>query len=87
VNRRCIPGISAKKERLKETVETSIGLATALNPYIGYKAATTIALEAQATGKGVRQLVIAKNLLLAEQIEEVLQPEALANTTIPRQQK
>ena len=87
LERRCVPGISANKERLRETVENSIGLATALNPYIGYKAATTLALEAQATGKGVRQLVIEKNLLPAERIEEILRPEVLANATISRQRE
>jgi len=87
LKRRCVPGISANKERLRETVENSIGLATALNPYIGYKAATALALEAQATGKGVHQLVIEKKLLPPERIEEILRPEVLANATISRQRK
>jgi aspartate ammonia-lyase len=87
LKRRCIPGISANKNRLRETVENSIGLVTALNPYIGYKAATKLALEAQATGKGIYELVVEKNLLPAEQIEEILRPEVLANATSSRQRE
>jgi aspartate ammonia-lyase len=84
LKQRCVMGISANKERLRETVENSIGLVTALNPYIGYKAATALALEAQATGKGVHQLILEKELLPKEQIDEILRPEVLANATNSR---
>lgn len=50
-------GITANAETLRATVESSIGLVTALNPYIGYSAATSIAKEALATGRGVAGLV------------------------------
>ncbi|HLT25332.1 MAG TPA: aspartate ammonia-lyase, partial [Zeimonas sp.] len=47
---RCVRGITANRERLREMVENSIGIVTALNPYIGYANATAVAAEADATG-------------------------------------
>ncbi|WP_138443357.1 aspartate ammonia-lyase [Sinomonas susongensis] len=76
---RCVRGITANAERLRASVEHSIGLVTALNPYLGYAAATAIAQEALATGRGVAELVLERGLLTAERLEELLRPERLAN--------
>ncbi|MFP3580232.1 aspartate ammonia-lyase [Arthrobacter sp. SIMBA_036] len=76
---RCVRGITANTERLRLTVEQSIGLVTALNPHIGYASATAIAQEALATGKGVAELVLEHGLLTAGQLEDLLSPERLAN--------
>ncbi len=46
----CLAGIEANEERLKQHVENSIGVITAVNPYIGYEAASRIAKEALRTG-------------------------------------
>ena len=71
-------GITANTEVLRASVETSIGLVTALNPYIGYTAATEIAREALATGRGVAELVLEKGLLPPERLAELLTPERVA---------
>ncbi|MET4586592.1 aspartate ammonia-lyase, partial [Pseudarthrobacter sp. PvP022] len=76
---RCIRGITANTDHLRLTVEQSIGLVTALNPHLGYTTATAIAQEALATGKGVAELVLEHNLLTAEQLEDLLSPQRLAN--------
>jgi aspartate ammonia-lyase len=81
---RCVKGITANRERLRRTVEQSIGLVTALNPYIGYENASMIAREAQATGGSVYDLVLAKGLLTKDQLDALLQPESL---TQPRSRK
>ena len=47
---KCVNGITANREHLRRGVENSIGIVTALNPYIGYANATEIAQEALATG-------------------------------------
>ncbi len=47
----CVRGITANRERLRASVENSIGIVTALNPYIGYRNATAVAMEAHATGR------------------------------------
>src|SRR5699024_11114167 len=77
-SRRCIEGITANEELLRAEVSNSIGLVTALNPYIGYEAASTVAKEALESGRGVAELVLEKGLLPADQLEEVLRPEVLA---------
>jgi aspartate ammonia-lyase len=78
---RCVRGITANAERLRLSVEQSIGLVTALNPHLGYAAATAIAQEALASGRGVAELVLEHGLLSGGRLEELLQPERLANLT------
>ncbi len=70
----CITGITANRNHCKELMESSAGIATALCPYIGYKASATIAKTAVKTGKSVRELVLEKNLLTEEELETVLNP-------------
>ncbi len=57
--------------------ENSIGIVTALNPYVGYENATAIAKEAHATGQSVYELVLAKGLLTKAQLDDILRPEIL----------
>ncbi len=74
---KCVSGITANVEHLRHNVENSIGIVTALNPYIGYVNASEIAQEALSTGRGVAELVLARGLLTAEQLAAILQPEIL----------
>ena len=74
---RCVDGITANREHLRRGVERSIGIVTALNPYIGYANATDIAQQALVTGDSVYDLVLAKKLLTKEQLDQILQPEVL----------
>jgi aspartate ammonia-lyase len=78
---RCVNGITANREHLRSIVENSIGIVTALNPYIGYANATQVAQEAHATGKSVYALVLEKKLLSPEKLDEILRPEALTRPT------
>ncbi len=71
----CIDGITANVEHLKNEVQNSIGIVTALNPYIGYKASTKIAKEALETGGSVYQLVLDHGLLSKERLDEILDPK------------
>ncbi|HEX7101161.1 MAG TPA: aspartate ammonia-lyase [Nitrolancea sp.] len=77
LSERCVDGITANRERLHEMVTHSIGLVTALNPYIGYINATEVAQEALATGGSVADLVLARGLLTKEQLAEILRPDML----------
>ncbi len=77
LSERCVDGITANRERLYEMVTHSIGLVTALNPYIGYINATEVAQEALATGGSVADLVLARGLLTQEQLAEILRPDML----------
>jgi aspartate ammonia-lyase len=74
---RCVNGITANRERLRAMVENSIGVVTALNPYIGYANATEVAQEALVSGRSVYELVLEKKLLSKEKLDEILQPEVL----------
>src|SRR6266403_4365345 len=74
---RCVKGITANRERLRASVENSIGVVTALNPYIGYANATEVAQQALVTGRSVYDLVLEKKLLSKEKLDEILQPEVL----------
>jgi aspartate ammonia-lyase len=76
---RCVTGITANREHLRRTVEHSIGIVTALNPYIGYANATAVAQEAHLTGKSVYAVVLEKGLLGKEKLDEILRPEALTS--------
>lgn len=71
----CVDGITANAEHLKNEVQNSIGIVTALNPYIGYKASTKIAKEALETGGSVYQLVLDHGLLSKERLDEILDPK------------
>ncbi|MFI9724182.1 aspartate ammonia-lyase [Streptomyces sp. NPDC052396] len=75
---RCVNGITANREYLAGLVGQSIGLATALNPHIGYEQATAVAQEALTTGASVHDLVLAKGLLTPEQLKDILHPDNLA---------
>ena len=74
---RCVSGITANREHLRELFDRSIGVVTALNPYIGYTHATEVAQEALRTGRTVYDLVLERKLLSPEQLDEILRPEVL----------
>lgn len=80
---RCVRGIKANVDQLRESVERSIGIVTALNPYIGYANATEIARTALVTGERVYDLVLAKGLLSKADLDRILDPLAL---TMPENQ-
>jgi aspartate ammonia-lyase len=74
---RCVDGITANPERMRWFVEHSVGIITALVPIIGYERSTEIAREALETGRGVYELVMERKLLTREELDRVLNPEAM----------
>jgi len=74
---RCIEGISANPDRMRQFVEQSIGIVTALVPVLGYTKATEIAREALASGQGVYELVMSRGLMTREQLDRALDPEKM----------
>ncbi len=82
---RCIKGIRANIDRCRELMENSIGLVTALNPYIGYENATRIAKKALETNGRVMDIVLQEKLLSKEKLERILSPAAMTrpNDRIP----
>ncbi|GHG34546.1 aspartate ammonia-lyase [Streptomyces zaomyceticus] len=74
---RCVLGIEADEERVRDLVERSAGLATALNPVLGYRRATDLARRSLLTGRSVRELARESALLTDEQIDVLLDHERL----------
>ena len=70
----CVIGITANETRCRYFVENSVGIITAICPYVGYQKAAEIAKEAIKTGESVRKLIIEKGLLTKEQMDEILEP-------------
>ena len=70
----CIKGITVNRERCEQWVNASVGIATALNPYIGYIKAADIAKESLKTGVSVREIVLRDKILDEEKLDQVLNP-------------
>jgi len=74
---RCVAGIQVDAERCRRYAEDTVALATALSPRIGYERAATVAKASWATGRTIREVVVANGLLTAEEASEVLDPRRL----------
>ena len=70
----CVIGITANETRCRYFVENSVGIITAICPYVGYQKAAEIAKEAIKTGESVRKLIIEKGLLTKKQMDEIMDP-------------
>ena len=70
----CIVGITANAEHCKKSVENSIGIITAICPYVGYETAANVAKEALKTNRSVRELILEKGLLTETQLQTILDP-------------
>ena len=76
---KCIAGITANEEVCRRMVFNSIGLVTALNPYLGYETSSMLAKEALKTGKGIYDLVLEHRLMSEEELHKVLLPENMVH--------
>ncbi len=80
---RCIEGITANTDRMRDAVLGSASIATALNPLLGYEAATALVAEAIATGASIPDLVRRCGLLDDAVLTRVLSPENLCRPNEP----
>jgi aspartate ammonia-lyase len=74
---KCIVGIEADRERCRELLEGSLITVTAINPYIGYAAASRVAKEALKTRRSIRDVVLTQGLMTEAQLDEAFSPEKL----------
>lgn len=79
----CVDGITANEERCNELLDASVGMVTALCPYIGYAQAAKLAKEALATRVPIRTLLIEKNILTAEEAKRVLDAYSMTQPGVP----
>lgn len=73
----CILGITANKERCKDLLESSVGIVTALCPYIGYKKSAALAKKSLNTGISIKELILSEKLLSPESLDEILDPVSM----------
>lgn len=78
----CIVGITANEEHCRKMVENSIGIITAICPYVGYETAANIAKEALRTGRLVRDLILERKLMDMEQLKTILNPYTMTEPGI-----
>jgi fumarate hydratase class II len=69
---RCVDGIEANSERVRELLERNAVVVTALNPHIGYDNGARIVKEAAATGRSIRELVLEAGLMTSEELDSAL---------------
>jgi aspartate ammonia-lyase len=74
----CIDGITANITRLAAQVDSSVGVVTALTPFIGYAASAALAHTALTTNASIAELVVSSGLMSAEDVARVLAPERLS---------
>jgi fumarate hydratase, class II len=80
---RCAAGIEPNRERIRELLERSLMLVTALNPHIGYDNAAKIAKKAHADGTTLREAALALGLVTAEQFDAWVRPERMLGPDRP----
>ncbi len=71
---KCVRGLEADVERCREYTERSLMLVTALTPHIGYDAAAQAGKEAFETGRSLREVVLARGLMAAADLDRALDP-------------
>ena len=77
----CIDGITANEDRCLELVKNSIGIVTALNPYIGYEISASIAKEAFDTGGSVYDLILKRKILTKDELDTILSPQNMLHAS------
>ena len=77
LTKHCITGITANKGQCEEYIEKSVGISTALCPYIGYAKSAEIAKKSLKTGISVKELVLEEGLLKEEELKEILKSEKM----------
>src|SRR5690348_11522943 len=80
---KCVAGITANEKRCNFYAQSTVSLATALNPYIGYAKAAEIAKESVANGRSIIEIAREKKLLSEKEIEEILDPVRMTEPQRP----
>ena len=76
-DKNCASGIVADRAKMKDNLNNSLMLVTALNPYIGYENAAIVAKKAFVENISLKEACVALGFLSAERFDEVFHPEAM----------
>jgi aspartate ammonia-lyase len=82
---KCIAGLTANEKRCNFYAQSTVSLATALNPYIGYARAAEIVKESVATGRSIIDIAREKRLLTEQEIAEILDPVNMTEPQVPKE--
>ena len=86
-NDRCATGIEPNEKRIREHLDNSLMLVTALNPHIGYEKAAQISLKAYREDLTLREAALKLGFVTAEQFDEWVRPEDMTHPLAPRVEK
>lgn len=81
-NEHCVVGIKPNEKRIKELLENSLMLVTALNPVIGYDKAAKIAKKAYADNSSLKEAAVALGYLTAAEFEKKVRPEDMIKPNV-----
>lgn len=84
---RCIDGITANVEFCKKQVYNSIGIVTALNPYLGYEISTELAKTALEDNRSVYDLILEREIMSKDELDNILRPEFMVKPRKFKQKK
>jgi fumarate hydratase class II len=74
---KCVVGVTANREKAEGWLAKNAILVTALNPVIGYNNGAAVAKEAMATGKTIKEVVVEKGLLPADEVDRLIDARKL----------
>lgn len=80
---RCVDGLEVDEARCRELVDRSLMLVTALNPHIGYDNAASVAKEALASGRTLREIVLERKLMDSADLDRALDPISMIKPGVP----
>jgi fumarate hydratase class II len=75
---RCISGLKADEIHLRDSLERSLALATAMTPEIGYERAASLAKTAHSSGRTIREVAEEQSGIPKEKLAELLDPKNMA---------
>ena len=84
---RCVQGIEAEEARCRSTIEQSLSMCTALAPVIGHDHAAKVAKEAYRSGKTVREVAMAQNVLARRPLAKLMDPWSRTKPAVKRKTK
>jgi fumarate hydratase, class II len=80
---RCVSGIEANVDRLRQYAESSPSIGTALNPHIGYEKAAEFVKKSTSTGRSIRELVLEEGLMSDDELDRALDVLGMTEGGLP----
>lgn len=79
---KCVKGITANETLCLNSVHNSLGILTALSPYLGYEACSDLAKDALTNNRNILELIVEKNLIPQDQLDILIEPKNLIHAQL-----